>query len=86
MFASRSGSKKDRVDNIRAVLVAMAVVDEDGNRLFTDKDVKALAKKSAAAMDRIFAETQKLNAVSDEDVEEMAKNFEETQDELSDGE
>jgi hypothetical protein len=86
MFASRSGSKKDRVDNIRAVLVAMAVVDEDGNRLFTDKDVKALAKKSAAAMDRIFAETQKLNAVSNEDVEEMAKNSEETQDELSDGE
>lgn len=86
MFASRSGSKKDRVENIRATLIAMAVVDEDGKRLFTDKDVKALAQKSAAAMDRIFSETQKLNAVSNEDVEEMAKNSEETQDESSDGE
>src|ERR1051325_3469724 len=33
-------------DNLRARLVALAVVDEDGNRLFSDKDVPALEAKN----------------------------------------
>lgn len=84
VFAGRD--KKGRMDDIRATLVSLAVVDENGKRIFTDKDVAGLAKKSAAAMDQIFAEVQKLNAVTDEDVEDMAKNSEETQDDSSDGE
>ena len=83
---SNKGGKKERMDDIRATLVSMAVVDEDGKRIFSDKDVKDLSKKSAAAMDQIFGECQKLNAVTDEDVEDMTKNSEETQDDNSDGE
>ena len=79
------GKKQARMDDIRATLVSIAVVGENGERMFSDKDVKALSKKSAAAMDQIFAEVQKLNAVSDEDVEDMAKNSEETPDDNSDG-
>ena len=82
---TNKGGKKERMDDIRATLASLAVVDEDGKRLFTDKDVKALSKKSAAAMDQIFGEAQELNAVRDQDVEELAKNSEETPDDNSDG-
>lgn len=80
------GDKKNRPDNIRATLASLAIVDESGDRMFTDKDIVALGKKSAAALDRVFAEIQKLNAVSDKDVEEMAGNSEETPGASSDGE
>lgn len=86
MMFSNKGGKRERMDDVRATLVSLTVVDEDGKRMFSDKDVKALSKKSAAALDKIFSEAQSLNAVSDEDVEEIAKNSEETQDDSSDGE
>lgn len=85
MFTNKGG-KRERMDDIRATLVSLTVIDEDGKRLFGEKDVKALGKKSAAALDKIFSEAQSLNAVSDEDVEDMAKNSEGTQDDSSDGE
>lgn len=62
--------------NIRAKLVALTVVDEDGQRIFTDDDVAALGGKSAAALDRLFAVAQRLSGLSKEDVEELAKNSE----------
>ena len=62
--------------NIRAKLVALTVVDEDGQRIFTDDDVAALGGKSAAALDRLFAVAQRLSGLSMEDVEELAKNSE----------
>ncbi len=86
MMFSNKGGKKERMDDVRATLVSLTVIDGDGKRMFSDKDVKALSKKSAAALDKIFSEAQSLNAVSDEDVEEIAKNSEETQDDSSDGE
>jgi hypothetical protein len=62
------------ISNVRAKLAAATIVDEDGNLLFTDKDVSALGKKSSAALDRVFEASQKLNKISDGDVEELAKN------------
>lgn len=62
------------ISNIRAKLAAATIVDEAGNLLFTDKDVAALGKKSSAALDRVFEASQKLNKISDGDVEELAKN------------
>ena len=79
MLFTNKGGKRERMDDVRATLVSLTVVDANGKRMFSDKDVKALSKKSAAALDKIFSEAQSLNAVSDEDVEEMAKNSEETQ-------
>jgi hypothetical protein len=60
--------------NIRARLVALSCRDEDGNRLFTDKDVAALGEKNAAALDRVFTAALKHNAFSAEDVEDIAGN------------
>ena len=82
-----SGQNKDeRRDNVRATMLALTVVDGKDNRLFTEDHIKKLKGKSAAAVDLIFAEVQKLNAVSDEDVEDMVKNSEGTPGGSSDGE
>ena len=61
--------------NIRAKLVAHSVVNGDGKRVFNDQDVKALGKKSAAALDRVFAVAQELSGITQDDVEELAKNL-----------
>jgi len=66
--------KSVNLKNIRARLVCLTVVDDNGERLFTDADVDALGRKSAAALDRVFAEAQILNGLRDKDVEELAEN------------
>lgn len=71
------------IRNIRAKLVALTVVDEEGNRVFSDTDVQALGKKSAAALDRVFEVAQRLSGLKPEDVDELAKNSESDQSEDS---
>lgn len=60
--------------NIRAKLAAASIVDEDGELMFSEKDIQKLGKKSSAPLQRIFNAAQKLNEISDGDVEDMAKN------------
>ena len=62
--------------NIRAKLVAKSLVNGNGQRIFSDKDIAALGKKSAAPLDRIFAVAQRLSGISSKDIEELAKNLE----------
>lgn len=71
---TRGKNTRMNLRNIRAKLVALTVVDEDGNRIFNDEDAEALGKKSAAALDRIFAVAQRLSGLRPEDVEELAGN------------
>ncbi len=49
--------------NLRAKLVAMSCVDEDGALLFTSDDVVELGKKSAAALDRIVDVAKRLSRI-----------------------
>lgn len=70
----RGKSTRMNLKNIRAKLVALTVVDEQGNRVFTDEDAELLGKKSASALDRIFAVAQRLSGLRPEDVEELAGN------------
>lgn len=60
--------------NFRAKLVARCIVDEDGQRLFGEGEIGLLGKKSAAALDRVFAVAQRLSGLSSQDVEELTKN------------
>jgi hypothetical protein len=60
--------------NIRARLFAMTACDEDGNRLFTSEDVQALGKKSGAALDRCVKVAQRLNRLTENDLEDLTKN------------
>lgn len=63
-----------RLENIRAKLVSMTVVDEDGKPMFTAADIAALGAKSSAALDRIFTVAQRLSKLSDKDMEDLEKN------------
>jgi len=77
--ASITGRGKDRrlnLRNIRARLVVMATCNADGKALFQEKDIGWLGEKNAAPLDRIFDVAQRLSRISDDDVEELAKNSE----------
>lgn len=69
-----SGVTKSGMFNFRARLVAMAVIGEDGENLFTTADVEELGRKSAQVLDRLFNEARKLSGFTKEDVEELSKN------------
>ncbi|RKZ99312.1 MAG: hypothetical protein DRQ47_11270 [Gammaproteobacteria bacterium] len=62
------------MSNIRSKLVASSIVDEKGDLMFTDADIIKLGKKSSIALDRIFTAAQSLNKITDDDVDELAKN------------
>ena len=64
-----------RVQNIRARLCVLAIVDETGKQVFTQADVPMLTEKSAAALDRVFSVASRLSGLSDQDMEELAKNL-----------
>lgn len=83
LLVGKGKDKEITYDNLRAKLVAKTVVDENGERIFTDDDIAQLGKKSASAIDRIFGEAQKLCGIADEDLKEMVKNSETTQQEDS---
>lgn len=71
---SVAGDGKKNLSNLRARLVALSVVDDKGERLFTDADVKKLGLKSAAALDRLFDKARHLSGLDEDDVEELAGN------------
>ncbi|USY19728.1 hypothetical protein NE857_31615 [Nocardiopsis exhalans] len=52
-----------RLANFRSKLVAKAMVDENFKRLYPDSKVKALAKKNAAVIDRLWSKTQELSGM-----------------------
>jgi len=69
-----NGRFRVRMTNIRARLVALACVDEQGRRLFSEQDVAALGQKSAVALQRVFEVAQRLSGLAPQDLEELAKN------------
>ena len=62
--------------NMRARLVALSAIGEDGQRLFEDGDIEALGKKNAAALDRLFDVCQRLSGITEHDVKALEKNSE----------
>ena len=53
---------------------SLTICDEEGNRLFDDKDLAALQQKNAAAVARVAEAAQKLSGFTKEDLEELEKN------------
>ena len=73
MVRGEGRDRKVDLTNMRARLVGLTVIDETGQRLFTDEEADLLGAKSGAALDRVFAIAQKLNGLSGADVEELSK-------------
>ena len=66
---------RPRLENIRARLVSMTLVDEEGNLLFSDRDVRELGAKSAAILDRLFDVARRLSGLTEGDVQAIAEDF-----------
>lgn len=79
LFQQRGEKRILRMENVRARLVARCIVDDEGNRLFSDEEVKALGGKSGKVLDRLFDEARKLSGLTAEDVEELAEGFDSAQ-------
>lgn len=70
----KNGKAKTDMKNLRAKLVARTVCDEEGKRIFSDSQVDALGKKSAAALDRLYAVAARLSKITKGDEEELLGN------------
>lgn len=71
---SRGKKHSANLANIRARLAVKCLVDENGNRVFDDADAPALGKKSGAELQAIFDVAQRLNKLTEADVDELTKN------------
>lgn len=64
--------------DLRAPIVGRCLVDEEGNRLFTDKELGRLAAKSGAVLDRLFDVVRQMSGMDAGQVEADVENFGET--------
>jgi len=83
MVMDGKGGTKADLRNIRAKLVVRTVVDDAGERLFSEADVLVLGGKSAAALDRLYSVAAKLSKITKEDEKELLGNSESDQPESS---
>lgn len=60
--------------SLRVKLVILAVVDENGKNIFTDKDIAILEGKSGEVVTMLFDEIRKLSGLTYAEVDEEAKN------------
>ena len=67
-------NKNKGVENFRTKFLAKCLCDEKGSRLFSDSEIEQLSRKSAKVMSRLWAKAMEYNALTDKDVEELAKN------------
>jgi len=64
-----------KLENVRARLVSLCLVDGEGVRVFTDKEVKDLGAKSGRVLDRLFDQAAALSGLTADQVEELAEGF-----------
>lgn len=62
-----------------AKLLAKSIVDEDFERLFSDKEIKALGAKNGAVLERLSEVAQRLSGLRKQDVADAAGNSEAAQ-------
>jgi hypothetical protein len=74
IITRRGSTQVVNMKNVRAKLAAYSICDEDGNLLFSEKDIDELAQKSATALQRIFEVAQVLSGITEEATEELVKN------------
>lgn len=72
--ASVNEGGKINTKNIRAKLAAATMVDENGKLLFNEQDIEALGNLSSSDLDKVVTVAQRLNTLTDDDVDKLAKN------------
>ncbi len=72
--AAIEGKEASLVGKFEAPLLALTLVDEEGNRLFSIDDVEGLRAKSAKVLDKLTQIAMRVNGMTEEAQEEAAKN------------
>jgi hypothetical protein len=67
-------NKSKGVDDFRAKFLQRVLCDDKGELLFTAAEIKQLSKKSARVVTKVWNAAMKHNALTDQDVEDFAKN------------
>ena len=79
LVEERKGKRKMNLSEFRAKVCALCIVNEKGEREFTDRDIAALGDKSGAALARVYNVAAALSGLSDEDVNELLGNSDDGQ-------
>ena len=74
-----AGGRTIKLADVQIKLCAMAIVDEQGKRLFDEADISKLGRKSAGALQLVFEVAQRLSGLSEEQVVELVEDFTATQ-------
>jgi hypothetical protein len=69
------------VDTFRRAVLLTAVVDEKNEPIFNEETIDVLMAKSRKTVQSLFDKACELNGLTKEDVDELEKNSESTQDE-----
>lgn len=72
-----------KMKNFRSRFLVLTLCDDKGARLFTEKEVDDLGKKSAVVLARLFDKAWSLNAFRSEDVQELGNDSSEGQSDSS---
>jgi len=79
MIASRGQKFEVRADALKTIrerTVATCLVDENGGRLYGDKEISALGRKSAQSIQRLFDVAQRLSGMSEAETAAIEGNSE----------
>src|SRR3990172_11370538 len=57
----------ENVLKMRAIMLSLCIIDENGDLIFSASQIEALNNKSALVLDRLYEIAQKLNGMSPED-------------------
>lgn len=75
MIEQKGKKQEVNLRNLRAKLIVRCAVNSDdpdtAKAIFQLSDIEALGKKSAAALQRVYAVAQRVSGLSNEDVEEL---------------
>lgn len=63
-------------EGMRAKLLVKCLIDEAGERLFTDQDAPALGAKNGAVIDKLYDVAARLSGLSEEEKQELEGNSE----------
>ena len=73
--SSERGFKLNMDAYSRAGLIALCLVDESFNRIFDTKEkIESLSQKSAAVLDVLYEASQRINGITDADIDDLEKN------------
>lgn len=71
LFVQRGKNRVFNGKNARAKLIALSVITEDGQQMFTEDEVAQIGTLRADILDRLFTKAQELSGLSDKDVAEL---------------